>query len=721
MVSLYWLLNEEPLPYTEQLGMSMLSHLLLGSTTSPLYQALIKSGYGDSVTGGGYADDMKQATFAVGLKGVKKEDVPKVEALIMETLTKLAKDGFAQAAVEATVNSIEFSVREFSSASSNRGMSFYLTALSTWIYDQDPIHGLKFAAPLKEVKLKLAKRGQRWLEGFVEKNLLQNKHRLTLEGVPDASMSAREDATEKKKLSDLRGAMNKDTLAEVVKSTVALKAAQNAPDTDEQLKTLPKLSLSDLDRKEKDLDISFGEKQGVTVLSHNVASNGILYADVVFDLAVMPLDLLPIMPLFSSLLFDVGTSKLDAAAYTHRIGARTGGISVTRLNALKIGKGGAVGDPNDIALRFVVYGKSTADQADDLFKLMHMGITDAKLDSKARALEILRSSKAGMESSLRSAGSSFAQTRVLARHSLAGYIDEITGGISYFESLPGLLEMAEKDWPKLLLQLETFRSLLLNENEKALLINLSADKQTLKKVQGSVEALVKSLLMSARTKAHFAVKGPFVADAMKGKPLLRLVEKNEGFQVATQVNYVVKGGTMYSQGADIPATTEVVVRLISQSYMWDTVRVLGGAYGGGCSLSHHSGTFLCYSYRDPNLKETLNIFDGVADHLDSLKLDDHAIEQLVIGAVGELDKPMSPASKGYASMIRWLLNDNLELRQKRRDQMFTTTADTFTMFAKQMRASAGTWRSSIFGSETAFTAANNALPKGEKIPLSVLH
>jgi hypothetical protein len=137
--------------------MSMLSHLLLGSTTSPLYQALIKSGYGSSVTGGGYADDMKQATFAVGLKGVKKDDVPKVEALIMETLQKLASEGFAQAAVEATVNSIEFSVREFSSASSNRGMSFYLTALSTWINDQDPIHGLKFAAPLEEVKLKLSK------------------------------------------------------------------------------------------------------------------------------------------------------------------------------------------------------------------------------------------------------------------------------------------------------------------------------------------------------------------------------------------------------------------------------------------------------------------------------------------------------------------------------------------------------------------------------------
>lgn len=729
-VTLYWLVNEEPLPYTHQLGMSMVTNLLLGSTTAPLHKALIKSGYGVSVTGGGYSDDLKQATFAVGLKGIKKEDVPKVEALIMETLRKAAKEGFEKAAVEATMNSIEFSVREFSTASSNRGLSFYLTALTSWIYEQDPIHGLKFEAPLKEVKSNLAKKDQRWLEGFVEKYLIKNPHRLTLEGVPDASMGAREEADEKKKLSDLKAGMSKKKIAEVIQSTAELKAAQKLVDTPEQLKTLPKLSISDLSRKEKDLvDMTIGEKQGVTVLSQNVASNGILYADIVFDLAVVPVDYMPILPLFMSLLFDVGTSKLDPAAFTHRIGAHTGGIGVSKLNALKLGKDGAVGDPNDITLRLVVYGKSTADQAEDLFDLMVMGITDSKLDSQGRALEVLKSTKSSMESSLRSAGSSYAQTRVLARHSLAGYLDEVTSGITYYESLPGLLKMAEEEWPKLLSQLQSFNALLLDK--KSILINLSADKRTLKKIDGSVDKVLQSLIAAGQKNPidHFVdkvmqrpdVKGPLISDAMKGKPLLRLAEKDEGFAVPTQVNYVVKGGALYSQDDVVSGTTDVVVRLISQSYMWDTVRVLGGAYGGGCSLSTHSGTFLCYSYRDPNLKETLAIFDKVAAHLEGLKLDDATVEQLIIGAVGDLDKPMSPASQGYASMTRWLLNDTLEQRQKRRNEIFTASAATFSAFAKQMRASTASWRSSIFGSKTAFAKANDALPQGKKIPMVMLH
>lgn len=728
-VALYWLLNEEPLPYTEQLGMSMVTHLLLGSTSAPLHKALIKSGYGDSVMGGGYADDLKQATFSVGLKGIKKEDVPKVEALIMDTLQKAAKEGFDDDAVEATVNTIEFSVREFSSASSNRGLSFYLTALTGWIYEQDPIHGLKFDAPLKEVKAKLAKDGQKWLEGFVQKYLLENPHRLTLEGVPDASMGAREEAGEKKRLSDTKAAMSDAKLAEVIKSTADLKAAQMLADTPEQLATLPKLSLSDLDRKEKELDISIAQKQGVTVLTHNVASNGILYADILFDMSVMPLDHLPVLPLFMSLLFDVGTSKLGSAAFSHKIGASTGGISVTKMNALKIGKGGVVGDTNDISFRMVVHGKSTGDQAGELFKLMAMGITDSKLDSQARALEILKSTKASMESSLRSAGSSYAQMRVLARHSLAGYIDEITGGISYSESLPGLLAMAEKDWPKLLSQLETLAAGLLDQ--KAILINLSADKRTLKKVDGAVDKLLQSLLKAGKQKSvdqymkafgdPFGKKALLVTDAIKGKPLLRLAEKNEGFEVPTQVNYVVKGGALYSEGDHISGTTDVVVRLISQSYMWDTVRVLGGAYGSGCSLSHHSGTFLCYSYRDPNLKETLAVFDAVSAHLEGLKLDDESIEQLVIGAVGDLDKPMTPSAQGYASMTRWLLNDTLENRQKKRDEIFTASAGSFSAFVKQMRSSTSSWRSSIFGSSTSFAKANDALSEENKIPLKMLH
>jgi len=251
-------------------------------------------------------------------------------------------------------------------------------------------------------------------------------------------------------LIDTQAAMSDTRLAEVVKETADLKVEQKSVDSQKLLDTLPKLSLSDLTTKDKDFDISIGEKHGVTVLTHDVASSGLVYCQLLLDMAVLPIAYLPILPVFLGLLFDTGTSKLSSKEFTQKIGSHTGGISVGKMNSLKTGKDGAVGDPDDIVFRLIVSGKATAGNADKLFDFMHMGITDSKLDHKARVLEILKSQKAGMDSSLLSSGNSYASSRMYARRSLSGYISEITSGITYFESLPGLLEEAENNFPQLL-------------------------------------------------------------------------------------------------------------------------------------------------------------------------------------------------------------------------------------------------------------------------------
>jgi len=735
MFELFWLLNEEPLSQSEQLAMSVLNSLLLGSSTSPLYKALIRSGLGDSTMGGGYSSGLKQATWSIGLKGLSKESVSKVEPLILDTLRDVAKKGFSKEEIDAQMNSLDFGLREFSSASTSLGMSIFTGVSSDWIYERDPIQGMMFAGPLKEVKAALAKDGQRYLEGLIEKHLLNNMARMSLEGVPDATFVAREEAAEKKKLEENRASMSEKEIAKVIEETAALKVEQKSVDTKKDLDTLPKLSLADLTRKDKDYDITIGEKHGVPVLTHDVASSGIIYCNLVLDLATLPVEYVPLLGIFTGLLFDVGTSKLSSEEFTHQIGASTGGISVGSMNALKNGKDGALGDPNDIAFRLIVSGKSTADNSAALFDLMHMGITDSKLDNKARVLENLKATKSGMEGSLKTSGNAYASTRMYARRSLSGYIDEISGGITYFEALPGLIEMAEKDWPQLHAKLVKMNALILQK--KAIIINLSGDKATLQQVDSHVDKFVKSLLATsnepwyaklAKTFGVMAIKegsnetkqGPLVSDAIKGKPNLRLAQEDEGFVVPTPVNYVVKGGGLFDEGEHISGSTDVVVRLISQSYMWDTVRVMGGAYGGGCSVSHLSGTFMCYSYRDPNLKNTLDIFDAVASYLEKLKLSDAEIEQLVIGAVGKLDGPISPESKGYSSMVRWLVNDKLDDRKRYRAEMLATTSASFAEVAKRLRARSGSFRNSIFGSDKAFEKANKALGGGKAIPLKKL-
>jgi hypothetical protein len=715
MFQSYWLLNEEPLPYSEQLAMSVVNDLLMGSPSAPLYKALIRSGLGDSVMRGGYDDTLKQSTFSVGLKGIKKEDVPKVEALITDTLQGVVDEGFTQEEVAAAMNNMEFGLREFSSSSTNLGMSIFLEAAGDWIYERDPIQGLRFEKPLEEIKAALEKDGGSYLEALVEKHLIKNTHRLSLEGVPDATMAAREEEEEKKSLADKQASMSADEIADVVKGTAVLKAEQASVDTKEQLDTLPKLTVKDLTKKDEDYDITVGEKQGVPVLTHDVPSSGILYTELVLDLAVLPIDYLKFLPIFVELQFGVGTSELSDKEFTDVIGSETGGLSAEKFNQLKIGEGGTVADPNDVAFRLMVKGKATADKAPELFGLLTMGIADSKLDSQDRVLERLKSSKARMETALKTAGNTFAQMRISARRSLTGYIEEVTGGVTYYESLPGLIEMAEKDWPQFLHKLQTINTLILQK--EAMLINLSGDKETLEKADAPSEVFVTSLLAAAKERELPDVEGPTVADAMKGKPELRLEAKNEGFEVLTPVNYVAKGGALFNEGEKISGTTDVVVRLISQSYMWDNVRVLGGAYGGGCALSPVSGTYFCGSYRDPNLKATLDTFDSVASYLEELEIDDKDIEQLVIGAVGDLDRPISPAQKGYTSLTRYLTNDKLENRARRREEMLSTSADSFKEFGKKVRASQPQLRNAVFGSTTSFAEANEALAEGDRIPV----
>jgi Zn-dependent M16 (insulinase) family peptidase len=280
-----------------------------------------------------------------------------------------------------------------------------------------------------------------------------------------------------------------------------------------------------------------------------------------------------------------------------------------------------------------------------------------------------------------------------------------------------MLESAEKDWPAMLARLERMRTNLL---ESSVVINLSGDQKTLTAVDGHVESFLRSLPAKTQAKGKDPKAGPTIGDAMRGEPKLRLKSEDEGFVVPTQVNFVGKGGELYEQGTTVEGSASVVVRSLSNSYLWDTVRVMGGAYGCRCSLSAHSGTFACSSYRDPNLENTISTYDKLATHLEGLKLDNAAIEQLIIGAVGDLEKPVAPASRGYVSMLRYLTGDTPQIRQKRRDEMFATSPADFAHFAQKLRAESAKWHVSVFGSKTAFSKANAVLSQQKQIHLMEL-
>ncbi|CAM9175888.1 unnamed protein product, partial [Ascophyllum nodosum] len=207
MVSVNWLLNDEPLSVKHSLAIELMDDLLVGTSAATLRKALTDSGLGESVIGGGLSSELLQNTFSIGLKGVLKENVPKVEALVLETLEKIAEEGFDQEAIDASINSIEFNLREFNTGSFPRGLSFMLGAMNDWVYNRNPTRSLHFEGPLQELKQDLAA-GNKVFEGVVRDLLVNNGHRATVESIPNLALEAEIDDKEKGKLDQIKQSMS---------------------------------------------------------------------------------------------------------------------------------------------------------------------------------------------------------------------------------------------------------------------------------------------------------------------------------------------------------------------------------------------------------------------------------------------------------------------------------------------------------------------------------
>jgi Zn-dependent M16 (insulinase) family peptidase len=190
MINVNWLLNDKPFTLAEELTLGILDHLLMGTPSSILRKTLIESGLGDAITGGGLSDELLQATFSVGLKGVKPENTAAVEKLIVDTLKKVTEEGFDDDAIAASMNTIEFQMREFNTGSFPRGLSFMLGGMSKWIYDESPTDALKFEEPLAELKAEIAESGSKVFQDMIKELLIQNTHRTTVELKPSKTLEA---------------------------------------------------------------------------------------------------------------------------------------------------------------------------------------------------------------------------------------------------------------------------------------------------------------------------------------------------------------------------------------------------------------------------------------------------------------------------------------------------------------------------------------------------
>lgn len=704
-----WLLNDEHMSHKDLLAMGVLNSLLLGTSSAKLMKILTESQLGESVTGGGFDDTLQQSTFAVGLKGVKEENVQKVEELVLSSLEKIAEEGFEDDAIAAAMNTYEFRLREFNTGGFPKGLSLMLGMLGSWIYGRDPIESVRFEEILGSLKKDLAD-GKPVFQDLMKKYVTTNDHRVTIELKPDSNLESEMIKDEESRLEAVKSTLTKEQIDDIIESTKVLKEAQAREDSPEAKATLPRLTKDDISPKARELPIEVvkdGKDGGETILTHTLPTSGILYADIAFDFSNLDPGDLELLPLFCRMMMETGTSTMDDVTLQRKIGIDTGGISSTLLTDLKHSSSVSSGEVKDTLMYFLLRGKAVTDKVPAMFNLMKEVLTDSNLNNQQRAIEFLRESKIRKEQGVITAGHAAAATRLAARYSFLGYLGEVTNGITALRNAGPLLEMAEKDWPTLHKRMTNMRDKIVKKN--GMIVNLSGDEKVLPAVMPAVDTFVGGM-----KKEETVPKT--MEEAFSTSMLLPM--ENEGFSVPSQVNYVVKGGQLYKPGEKVSGSTSVVTRYLSLNYLWDNVRVMGGAYGGFARFGAGSGRMSMMSYRDPNLQKTLNIYDKAPEALLNHEVSQQDVFQGIIGAVSDLDSPLSPDQKGYESMVEYLTGEGNEDRQQWRDAVLSCSAKDFVDYGERLKQVAADGSECIVGSEAAFTEANADRPDGDKLKVS---
>lgn len=680
MVQLNWLLPENDDPDLI-MGLTVLSFALLGMAASPLRKKLMDAGLGEDLTGGGLSTGRRQMTFAVGLKGVDPAAVDKVEPLILDVLTELTNTGIDPEMIEAALNTIEFNLRENNTGSYPRGLSLFLGVLSTWLYDRDPLMLLAYEKPLADLKARIQQEPTYWQE-LIQTYLIENSHRTTVTLEPDTQHNARLEAAEKERLAVARVQLSEQDLQGVIQQAQMLKQLQEQQDDPAALAALPMLTLGDLDKEVKTIPLEVNEVAGGKVLYHDLFTNGILYLNLGFDLHALRQDLLPYVHLFGRALTEMGTEREDFVKLQQRIGRKTGGIWHSSLL-------GESRQQPEIQAWFMLSGKATVAQTPDLLAILRDILLTVKLDDRDRFRQIALKAKARNEAGLVPSGHSVVSGRLRAAFTESDWLDEEMSGVNYLFFLRRLVTEIEQDWPGVLAKLEEVRATLFNRT--GMFCNVTLDSANWQEVQPQLQAFVEAL--PANNRAYPGWTPTFD-------------RSNEGLIVAAQVNYVGKGANLYELGYHYHGSVNVITNFIRTGWLWEKIRMQGGAYGAYCNFGRQSGIFTFLSYRDPNLLRTLDIYDQTAYVLRKTDLTEQELTRNIIGAIGAMDAYQLPDAKGYTSMVRYLLGETDAERQQVRNEVLCTTLADFRTFADVLDTAKTQGTVVVMGPQSAFDTVN---------------
>ena len=655
-LSLNWVIGDTS-DRKRVMALQILDHALLRMQGAPLRQALIDAGLGRDVDSN-YESDVLQPFFSIV---VSKSQVARAEEfvrIVKETLTKLADGGLDHMLVKAALNTLEFRLRESDFGSSPKGLIYGIRMMKTWLYDGAPADYLRYEDVLAELKEGLE---NGYFEQVIRESFLENPHEALVTLAPSRTLGQEREAVQEAILSEKKAAMSADEIAKVMDDCAALKAAQEAPDTEEALASIPILARSDIRKEAEHLPLEIRDLEGTQILYSDIETNGIVYLNFYFPMAAVAQEDLQYAYLLAEMFSAVDTARHTYAELAMLRSLYTGGFGADIVAYTR------AGEPDSLAPRFKLRAKVLRENLPRLFDLLAEIMTESDFTGAKRVRELIDEEKTGMELSLQRAANQVVAARIAADLTPSGRYAEV-GGLPFHDFLRAFKDDFDARHTEMQAAFARILPQIFNQND--LMVSVTAPAADYAEIAAQLSVFRQKLSSKLFPAAPYTWE---------------IAPKNEGLMTQSRVQYVAKGANFIKLGYEYTGVLRVLETLLRYDYFWTRIRVQGGAYGAMTQFNRN-GFMIFSSYRDPNLAETFTVLDETADYVRAFDVSDREMDKFIIGTMSSVDTPLTPQMKGDIAATFHLRNITWEDRQRAREEILTAQQEDVRALAPMIEA-----------------------------------
>lgn len=637
----------------------VLDYALVSSPGAPVKQALIDAGIGDDVYGS-YDAGILQPVFSFVAKNANASQADEFESIIENTLKEVVKTGINKEALLAGINSSEFKFREADFGQFPKGLLFGLNCLDSWLFDDmKPFIHLECLGTFAKLRKAV---DTDYFEKLIQEYLLDNTHGSSVTVKPKRGLGNEREEALAKELSDYKASLSDEEIKKLIEDTEHLKKYQEEPSSDEDLRKLPMLTRADMKKNAMPFSNIEDELLDVKVVRHDIESNGIDYISFLFDAGDFAQSELGYLGFFTNALGLVSTEKYSYTDLANATNIYTGGISTGTASHPDIK------DRNNFVFKFEVKLKVLEKNLDKALELMEQMLLTSNFTDTKRLGELVAQIKARLQANLSSSGHLVAAMRSMSSFSrYALYQDELKG-VAFYRSICRI-EKELSESPKSV-----------SDKLAAIAKKLFARNRMLISFTGNNEAYA-----NAKPSLEKVIAGFNKMSAVGNQAEVHFNTAKEAFIDASQIQYVAKTGDFICEGYEYTGALRLLRIILSYDYLWINVRVKGGAYG--CMNTFlRSGESYFVSYRDPNLSDTLDVYDRIPEYIKSFSPDERDMTKYIIGTFSALDTPMNPEAKGSRSLSAYLEGITYEQIQKERNEILNAQPEDIRRLADLVEA-----------------------------------